>query len=348
VQIGVKKTIYFLSALFLLWLTLRFLLPLFSPFLLGALLALAAEPMVAFLSSRLHLPRWAGTGVGITAAFLLLCALLLALGGLLLREIRALSAVIPELEQTIQSGSLLLQGWLLSLVSRIPGNARILLQESITVFFSNSAVLFQQAVRWLLGIAGGLLSHLPDSALTLGTTVVSGYMISAKLQRIRFWLRAHISRERLNTLLAALQRVKTVLKRWLLAQTKLMGMTFCILLSGFFLLRIPSALYWAVGTALVDAFPVLGTGTVLLPWSLLSYLRGDIPRAVGLLGIYITVSLIRSALEPKLLGSHLGLDPLVTLICLYVGFQLWGLGGMLLTPLVLVTVFQILPQHRRS
>lgn len=347
-QIGVKKTLCLLSAVFLLWLTLTFLLPLFSPFLLGALLALAAEPMVAFLTQHLHLPRWAGTGIGITTAFLLLSAILLALGGLLLRELRALSAVIPELEQTVQSGSALLQGWLLSLVSRIPGNARLLLQESIGAFFSNGALLFQQAVRWLLGFAGGLLSHLPNSALTLGTTVVSGYMISAKLQKFRTWLRTHISRDRMRSILTALKRVRIVLRNWLMAQAKLMSVTFCILLGGFFLLRIPHALYWAAGTALVDAFPVLGTGTILLPWALLIYLRGDLPRAVGLLGIYITVSLIRSALEPKLLGSHLGLDPLVTLIALYAGFQLWGLPGMLLAPLVLVITLQVLPQRRRQ
>lgn len=347
-QIGFKKPFFFLMALFLLWLTLRFALPLFAPFLLGTLLAVTAEPMVRFLTNRLHLPRWAGTGIAISIAFALLFALLLALCGFALREMRVLSGVVPDLEATIQNGSALLQGWLLSIVSRVPGNARMVLREGIRSFFSNGATLFQQSVRWLLGIAGNLLSHLPDSALTLGTTVISGYMISAKLPRIQSWLCSHISRERLHSLLSAGKRIKTVLSGWLLAQVKLMAVTFCILLAGFFLLRISNAVYWAMGTALVDAFPVLGTGTVLLPWALLSYLRGDIPRAVGILGIYITVSLIRSALEPKLLGSHLGLDPLVTLIALYVGFRLWGIGGMILSPLVLVTALQLLPPRRRS
>ena len=86
---------------------------------------------------------------------------------------------------------------------------------------------------------------------------------------------------------------------------------------------------------------ILGTGTVLVPWSVVSFLQGDTPRALGILGIYITAALTRSMLEPKLLGQHLGLDPLVTLIALYIGYRLWGVGGMLLAPVLTVTVLQL-------
>ena len=65
---------------------------------------------------------------------------------------------------------------------------------------------------------------------------------------------------------------------------------------------------------------------------------------MGLLGIYVVVAITRSVLEPRLLGKHLGLDPLVTLIALYVGFRLWGIGGMILSPLLAVTVLQLFPE----
>ena len=135
---------------------------------------------------------------------------------------------------------------------------------------------------------------------------------------------------------------------WLLAQCKLMGVTFVILLLGFVLLRIPYAVFWALGVSLVDAFPVLGTGTVLLPWSLVCLLQGDSPRAIGILGIYVAASLIRSALEPKLVGRHLGLDPLITLMALYAGYKLWGIGGMILAPMLAVTATQIVPDRKKD
>ena len=114
------------------------------------------------------------------------------------------------------------------------------------------------------------------------------------------------------------------------------------------LFRSPYAVFWALGVSLVDAFPVLGTGTVLLPWSLVCLLQGDSPRAIGILGIYIAASLIRSALEPKLVGRHLGLDPLITLMALYAGYKLWGIGGMILAPMLAVTATQIVPDRKKD
>jgi predicted PurR-regulated permease PerM len=98
--------------------------------------------------------------------------------------------------------------------------------------------------------------------------------------------------------------------------------------------------------SLVDAFPILGTGTVLLPWALISALQGQTVRGIGLLSVYAAISLTRSVLEPKLLGNHLGLDPLATLVALYAGFRLWGFGGMLLAPLLAVVVTQLIQEPK--
>ena len=111
---------------------------------------------------------------------------------------------------------------------------------------------------------------------------------------------------------------------------------------GLVLLRIPNGVLWAVVIALVDVLPVLGTGTVLIPWSFLCFLQGDGGRAVGLLGVYGIISLTRSLLEPKILGAQLGLDPLAALAALYGGYRLFGLPGMLLAPLVTVAAVQMM------
>ena len=171
-------------------------------------------------------------------------------------------------------------------------------------------------------------------------------MISAKLTLLRSQLLQKLPRARLRSIAAYLRRVRTAMTGWFLAQCKLMGLTFLLLLLGFMILRIPNGLLLALATSLVDAFPVLGTGTVLIPWSLLRFLQGDIAQGIGLAGIYVTVSLVRSGLEPKLLGHQLGIDPLVTLISLYVGFRLWGIGGMILAPLLTVTALQLIPESK--
>ena len=330
------------------WLSVRLLLPLFGPFFLGAILALAAEPMVVFLTRRLRLRRGAASGIAVGTAFGFLMLLLLLLCAFLVRELRALAGVLPQLEEAARSGIHLTENWLLELSARTPQSIRPLLENNVRDFFSDGSTLLSRAAAWLLGLAGNLLSHLPDSALGLFTTVLSGCMISAKLPRIRNWCLRRIPRKRLRAIGAAMKRIRRALGCWLMAQGKLMGLTFVILLLGFVLLRIPYALLWALGICLVDAFPVLGTGTVLLPWSLVLFLGKDTARAIGILGIYTIITLSRSIAEPKLLGRHLGMDPLVTLMALYAGFRIWGIGGMLLSPILTATALQLVPEQEEK
>ena len=104
--------------------------------------------------------------------------------------------------------------------------------------------------------------------------------------------------------------------------------------AGLFILGVPYAPIWALVVSLVDAIPVLGTGVILLPWALVAFLQGKQILALGLGGVYLVAMLSRSVLEPRLVGKHLGIDPLMTLIALYIGYRIWGFGGMLLSPML--------------
>ena len=345
---GTGKLISVLLTFLGVWLAARFLLPLFAPFLLGGLLALAAEPMVMFLHRRLRISRGVAAGISVSMVFGFLALLVMILCAFLVRELGALSGVLPQLEEAARGGIGLTQDWLMGLAARTPQSVRPYLEENIGSFFSDGSLLLTRTVSWLLGLAGNLLSHIPDRALGLFTAVLSGYMISAKLPGIRKWCLRRIPKQRLAAITKALKRIRNALSCWILAQGKLMGLTFAILLLGFVMLRIPYGLMWALGICLVDAFPVLGTGTVLLPWALVLFLQKDAARAIGILGIYATVTLSRSIAEPKLLGRHLGLDPLVTLMALYAGYRLWGIGGMIFAPILAATAIQLVPDRERE
>ena len=344
---GTKNVASVLFTCFLLWLGGKFLLPLCFPFLLGTALALGAEPLVRLLSSRLRLARGLAAGIGVTAVFLGFAMLLLLAMAFLIRELSMLAGILPDLTQTARSGIVLLQNWLMDLAGRTPQSIRPLLEQNVGALFSGGTALLDKAFSYVLGLAGALLTHVPDSALTLGTAVISGFMISAKLPRIRKWICSHFPRERLRPLLETLKRLRLAVGGWLLAQFRLTGVTLLLLLMGLVILQIPYAPLWAVGICLLDALPVLGTGTVLLPWGLILWLQGDRARAAGILGIYVVITLIRSVLEPKLVGKQLGLDPLVTLFALYAGYKLWGIAGMILSPMLAVTVIQLLPENRK-
>lgn len=329
-----KRCLRFCAALLAAWLGLRLVLPLMYPFLLGALLALGAERAADFLERRLRLPRFLAAGLAVGALVAGLGGLMLLLAALAVSQLGGLCQALPSIAATVRSGLALLENRLLSLGSGLPGY-----RQAITGLFSDGEELITRVGRLVLGRAGAILTRLPGQTLSLGTALLSGFMICAKLPSIRTRLRARRADPRLETLQKALGKLKNTGKLYLCSQLKLMGVTFCLLFAGFSLLRVGYPLLIALLVTLVDALPVLGTGSILIPWALVCFLEGSAARALGLLGLYATAALTRSVLEPKLVGSHLGLDPLVTLMAMYCGLRLWGLGGMLLLPMLAAAVF---------
>lgn len=324
------------SIALILLLGIRFLLPIAFPFLLGWLLALLSEPAVRFLNQQLHLPRLVASLIGVTLALGITALLIVFLCAALLRELGRLATVLPDLESAALSGLGTLENWLLELSSRSPQSLQPILTRSVEGMFSGSSAVLDRISNVLLDTASSLFKAIPGSALSLGTWVLAAYMISVRLPQLRIFFRTKLPKAWYDRYLPTLRSLKKAVFGWLIAQLKLSAVTLGILIAGFLLLRISHGPLWALVVCFVDILPVLGTGTVLIPWAFLCLLQQQQLRAIGLLALYCVISLTRSVLEPKLIGKQLGLDPLVTLVALYVGFQLWGLPGMLAAPLLAV------------
>lgn len=338
---NISKWVWLVCAFALVWLGLRYLLPLALPFLLGWLLAAAAEPAAAFLCRKLKLPRFLAAGISVTAALgILVCLVILAVS-LAVRELGLLAGVLPDLGQTVSRGMDSLQQMLLALADRTPDWVAAPLHSSITNLFGSSSVVMETVIARVPAMASSALSHVPGSALTVGTAVISAYMLCARMPQLQAWFSEWQPGSLLRRFLPAWKRVRSAIGGWLKAQLKLSAVCFGVLLAGFLLLGIRYAPVWALVISLMDALPLLGTGVVLLPWALVSLVQGSTVQAVGLLGLYAAAALTRSVLEPRLVGRQLGLDPLLTLIALYAGFRIWGLAGMLLAPLIAVSAGEL-------
>lgn len=321
------------------WLIMRYLFPIILPFLIGFGIAAVSAPGIRFLQERLHIPRTAACVLAVTLELILIAGLLGLLCALGYRELTALAGGIPEAARQLTDGIGQMRQWLLDLVRRLPAGMSGALERMVTELFAGGSVLVERLTSGMMGVIGMLLGGLPGGAMLLGTAVLSGYMIAAQLPAIQRRLAAgSFWRGRVEPVLEGL---RSTVGCWLRAQVKLAGITFGIVWAGLALLGTGKSLLWALGIALVDAVPMLGTGTILLPWAAILLLRGQTVRAVGLAGIYVTAMLVRSAVEPKLLGKHLGMNPLLTLAALYAGYRLWGVMGMLLSPILAVTANQL-------
>lgn len=319
------------------------LLPGLLPFLLALALALALERPVRFLTDRTPLGR------GWAAALALALFTLLLLTGcvLLLRrlwyELSLLSERLPELLQAVYN----LRDWLEGLLYRLTVAASPTTRQTLTAALDAALAQLQELFATLSGKLlawmAEFLSVLPTVVLFLITTLLACYFLLAGRPVLFARFRRILPVGWLPRLERIVLRLKAAWGGWLRAQGILMLLTFFLLACGFLLMGVDAALLLAAGIALLDALPVFGTGTVLLPWALFQALSGELRRCAALLALYATVWLTRSLLEPKLVADRAGLHPLVSLFAMYMGFSLFGVAGMLLAPLAAVALRQFFP-----
>ena len=327
---------------------LKYWFPIVLPFFLGSLLALGAEPMVRRLHQNRKLPRGAASFTGVTVFFLLMLSVLALVVSVLVRQLSQLSGLVAHLTDAVCRGLQALEAWLLELSTRLPDSLENAATIGVQRLFSDSSNLLDQAVSRVPQMATGLLSALSQGAFVTFTAILSAYMISARLPKLKQFIQEKLPQFQPDRIRNSVKGLRHAMLGWLSAQGKLMGLTFLLLCGGFFLLKTGNVLLLAALVTLVDAFPILGTGTVLIPWSIVCLLQGDTARGIGLLAVYAVVWLVRSILEPRLVGKELGLDPLVTLFSVYAGLRLLGIGGMVIAPFAAMVVTQLIRQRPQT
>ena len=327
-----RKTFVYTAITLAVGLGIRYLLPVGMPFLFGAAVAYLAEPMVSTIAKRHSRSLAAGLGVSLTLGVLVAAVLLL--GAATVQQMGRLAQKVPTLATSAQQALTSLQDWLINLTDRTPDSLRPRLQQTVLHLFGDGDQLAQQLTQQLPGVVTSAIGTVGSGALGVGTGIVAAYLISARLPALKAGIAARMPAAWKEKVLPALRRIKAALWGWLKAQLKLCTITWGILSAGFLCLQIPGAIGWAGLVAVVDAIPILGTGTVLIPWAVICFLRQESLQALGLLCIYGITAVTRTVLEPKLVGRQLGMDPLATLVALYLGFRFWGIPGLLLTPIL--------------
>lgn len=336
-----KLPLYALAGLAGVWLTARFILPVGLPFLLALALAWAVEKPVRFLTGRGRFPRAAASALCVTLAIALVCGFFWLLGRTLYLQSERLVQRLPALLSSLSEPMARLRETLLRLCRRLPDGLSAAAASWVGRLFSGSSMLVSAASEKLLAFAGGLLTMLPELLLFFLTFLLSAYLISAQLPSLRDWAARRLPASWTQRSREVRQKLRGTLGGYLRAQLFLMLITFGIVTAGLLLLRIPNALLLGLIVAVVDALPVFGVGTVLLPWGVIVLLQGNTALAVGLFLLYAAASIMRTMLEPRIVGRQIGLPPLLTLVSLYAGYRLFGIPGMLLLPLAALLCGQI-------
>ena len=138
--------------------------------------------------------------------------------------------------------------------------------------------------------------------------------------------------------------VKTSVGKMIKAYAAIIGITTCEIFIGLSILKLlkfydgSNILLLSFIIALIDIIPVLGTGTVVLPWSVYSFVTGNIGMGIGLLVLYALITVIRQVIEPKLVAGQVGISPVVTIMAMFIGVKIFGAMGIFLLPFIVIII----------
>ena len=326
----------------LFYLTVRYLLWWALPFLIALAIAAAIEPIIVFLREKLGFRRGFSALLLTLTLLFLLGGMLSLLGTTLIGEAYALLAKAPLLLEQAPQALEKLFARLETYSSACPEWLREQLYSLLNDALSGAGPFLSDLATRLLALLTSLAAALPRVILGCATAVLAIYFTAASYPTLCGAVRSRLSGEARRSLRLFRSSATQSLARYLRAELTLSFFTFLQLLAGFTLLHQDYALLLALLITLLDALPVFGTGTALVPWALIELLFSSVPRGIALLALFLCTLLVRSTLEPKLIASHAGLPPVASLFAMYLGFCTFGIGGMILFPFLLLLTAQLL------
>lgn len=351
------NTAYFALIFAVAFAAYRWLMPLLLPFVFAFAAAGMLNRPITAITKRTPLKRpW------LSAAFVIVLVLIIAavffLIGMELVE-TATGFYDYSVAQLNNISGLVndLKLWILDVTAFLPEVVRGTLHENVTLFFDNiiengfkNISIDTSMINWseLLSkgseVITGTVGKIPSLVIATIVFMISTVFIASDYDKIKRFFVKQVSPERAGKISYAWHLGVNSLKKMIKAYCLIILITTFELTVGFYLLKFigvfdsPYIIFISIAIAFIDIIPVLGTGTVLLPWAVISFIVGNIGMGIGLLVLYVVILVIRQIIEPKLVAGQVGLPPIATIIAMYVGSKTLGVLGFFILPFIVILI----------
>lgn len=302
----------------------------FTPFLIGWIISMVAQPVVLFIEKHLPIKRKPVSAFVVCAAIAGVALLLYGIGYMLVRELIGFAGSIPEmveaLKVTIQKIGVLFDG----LLQRLPFKVA-------TDFDKVYEMVSDYAAEWTAKLGTPTVNALSSFAKNVPGVIVgivmcllSAYFFIAEKESLIQYAKRYTPQFIQEKWKIIYKSLFGALGGYIKAQFKIEFLMYFVILLGLMFFKVKYALLIALAIAFLDLLPVFGTGTVLIPWAIMKLLDGDYRMAIGLGILWGATLLFRQIIQPKIVGDSIGLAPLPTLFLIYIGWQFGGVVGMLI------------------
>ncbi len=315
---------------------LRYALPLLSPFVIGFIIAALLHRPTRFLVRKARLPYKAAAILTVVIFFGTVGTLLALLGIQLFSYLGDLVVNIPELyarylepllRAVFDGADRLLARFNLTLDGA--------LEEMETHLFQSMGNIVSGMSSRAVSLLSSVATSLPGLFVRILFMIISTFFIAADYEKLTGFCLNQVSEKTKGLILQIKNYVVGTLLVCIRSYAIIMSITFVELCIGLSIVGIRHFFAVSAIIAVCDILPVLGTGTVLIPWTVISLIQGNYSFALGLILVYVAITVIRNIIEPKIVGGQLGLHPVVTLASMFVGTQLFGILGLFGMPIAL-------------
>lgn len=314
----------------------------FFPFVVGWILSVIANPLVKFLEKRVKLIRKHSSMLIIIGVLALI-----VIGGYfalakLSGEIVSLLNNLPEIYENISNEFNEVGDNLQVIFNKLPKNFQQSILEARSEFTTYIGNVIGVVGAPTVEAAGNFAKNLPSRLISIIMTILSSYFFIADREKILVIVNQCTPYSIRKNVGAIILDFKRLVGGYFKAQFKIMTVVAVILLIGFYILHVDYSILLAILIAFLDFLPIFGTGTALIPWGIIKLLSADYKMAIGLFVIYGVSQLVRQLIQPKIVGDTIGLNPLLTLVFMYIGYKVKGVLGMIIAVpvgMILINLF---------
>jgi sporulation integral membrane protein YtvI len=316
------------------------------PFLIGLLIAFLINPLVNIFEKKGRMPRALAVFLGLIIIFAFFAGLITLLITEIVSGASYLAKVVPKnldilimyVEKIIAGQIIPFYNHITSIFNKLEAGQQDTIMTNIQNVGKKVGTTAGTFIQNLFGNIPHIISWIPNAATVLIFSLLATFFISKDWYRLaEFGNKVLPDKAKVSGRNVFID-LKKALFGFLRAQLTLISITTVIILIGLLILRVDYAITIALVTGAVDIIPYLGTGIVFVPWIIYESIGGDMGLAIGLGVLYLIVLVQRQVMEPKILSSSIGLDPLATLIALFVGFKVIGFLGLIIGPVTLVVI----------
>lgn len=314
------------------YLSFKYLLPIFLPFLVAYFIAWMLRPLAGWMNKKFKIPIFIGGGIGLACLFGILGTGIFFIGKILIEQLTLFLKNIPTYISYLENqlGGIcdgcdtlfeLEAGTVLGYMTTSIEGIYVKIQSDILPAITGKTF---QIVGGIMVLGGTLIIVIVAALLWIKD--MQEY--KAGLRKSEYYPQVHKITKKLSE--TGIAYIKT--------QSIVIGTIAILCTIALFIINNPYALIFGIGIAVFDSLPVLGSGMILIPWGIVSLIGKDFFTGAVLITLFVLCQIIREIIEPKLLGDKIGISPIISLMSMYAGVRLFGLYGFILGPLAIVII----------